>query len=34
MMLSPDEDVVEGYAAGDDDEWHGDAETFVRQGER
>ncbi len=32
--MRPDEDVVEGDAAGDDDEGHGDAEPFVRQRER
>ena len=34
LCLRPDEDVVEGDAAGDDDEGHGDAEPFVWQGER
>ena len=34
LVLPPDEDVVEGDAADDDDERHGDAQTLVRNCER
>jgi hypothetical protein len=34
LLCPPDKDIIEGHAARDDDERHGDAEPFVRQCER